>query len=102
LSNVVIIDIDISIMFNAVSLTYMVIKITVPNMTRKENGKGIIYDMTMPIEKYTKSRSDCLEGNRFLFILLSNIRLSLDLKPHTILDKIIRSRTTKNIDITYE
>jgi hypothetical protein len=46
-------------MFNAVSLTYMVIKITVPNMTRKENGKGIIYDMTMPIAKYTKSRIDC-------------------------------------------
>jgi len=59
LRNVVIIDIPKSIMFNAISLTYRVIKITVPNMTRKENGKGIIYEMTMPIAKYTKSRIDC-------------------------------------------
>ena len=61
-------------------------------MTRKENGKGIIYEMTMPIAKYTKSRIDCWEGNSFLFILSFNIRLSLDLKPHKIVEEVIKSR----------
>jgi len=75
----------------------MVIKITVPNMTRKENGKGIIYDMIMPIAKYTKSRIDCWEGKRFLFILLCIIRLSLDLKPHTIINEVIMSTTIKKL-----
>jgi hypothetical protein len=36
----------------------MVIKITVPNMRRKEYGKGIRYEITIPIAKYTKSRID--------------------------------------------
>lgn len=54
----------------------MVTKVTVPNMVRKENGKGIIYEITMPMAKYTKSRVDGREGNRLLFILLYNIMLS--------------------------
>jgi hypothetical protein len=63
-------------MVNTFSLTYMVIKTSVPNMIRKENGKGIIYEITMPIAKYTKSRVDGLKGNRLLFIFLYNIMLS--------------------------
>ena len=46
----------------------MVIKMTVPNMVRKENGKGIIYEIAMPIAKYIKSRVDGRVGNKLLFI----------------------------------
>ncbi|HEX7208545.1 MAG TPA: hypothetical protein VF233_10205 [Nitrososphaeraceae archaeon] len=49
-------DIPKSIMLNTFSLAYMVIKMTVPNMVRKENGKGIMYEITTPTAKYMKSR----------------------------------------------
>ena len=42
LPNLVARDIPKSIMLNTFSLAYMVIKMTVPNMVRKENGKGIM------------------------------------------------------------
>ena len=46
----------------------MVIKMTVPNMVRKENGNGVIYEIAMPIAKYIKSRVDGRVGNKLLFI----------------------------------
>ena len=67
---------------------------TVPNMVRKENGKGIIYEIAMPIAKYIKSRVDGREGNRLLFIFMY-IMLSQDLKPHTRLYGVIMSRMAK-------
>jgi hypothetical protein len=48
----------------------MVIKMTVPNIVRKENGKGTTYEITMPITKYIKSRVDGREWNRLLFIFM--------------------------------
>jgi hypothetical protein len=45
-------------MLNTWSLKYTVIKMTVPSMVRKENGKGIMYEITIPIAKYMKSRID--------------------------------------------
>jgi hypothetical protein len=63
----------------------MVIKMTVPNMVRKENGKGIMYEITIPTTKYMKSRINDWESNRLLFIWYVYM-LSLDLKPHIIAD----------------
>ena len=63
----------------------MVIKMTVPSMIRKENGKGIMYEITIPTAKYMKSRINDWERNRLLFIWYVYM-LSLDLKPHIIAD----------------
>lgn len=63
----------------------MVIKMTVPNMVRKENGKGIMYEITIPTTKHMKSRINDWERKRLLFIWYVYM-LSLDLKPHIIAD----------------